>query len=463
MTQYIKKLPAVFQTVTEKKFFDATFDQVFSKKDSDLLYGFIGQRVPGYYNPVSDFYLPEPSKDRTWWQLEPTVYSKNVDGTRSNIFFYDDLLRKIDYHGGNTLNQDRLFESEFYSWAPPIDYDMFMNYHNYYWVESGLVQIQITGVLASDVIGKSSYITPETASPANLKLTTGMNVLFVDDTEYTYPVVIENIGGKTGIRLVPHYPDYTTGAILEFLPWDGVIQLPSGRIIRNTNWDILTWDVQPQPGNGDYITIERGSVDRNAWSRTNKWVHIDAISATMQATGTPFPNNASRALRPIIQFSADIKLYKSGDRFKSEVKYLFRDYSLGLPVLLSSLQGKTQTEINTSLQANITDGDLVIFSNDTTLNSGISTNELIFEAKIDLTTDIVTFTQKERALSGDIVFVTGNAIYNGASRGQTLYFEDKVWKHVENEKTRSNQPPLFQLYDHNGIPLDDPIDRKSVV
>ena len=54
MTSYIKKLPAVFQTITEKKFFDATVDQVFSKKDSDQIFGYLGRRVPGLYNPVND-------------------------------------------------------------------------------------------------------------------------------------------------------------------------------------------------------------------------------------------------------------------------------------------------------------------------------------------------------------------------------------------------------------------------
>ena len=131
MTKYIQKLPAVFQTATEKKFFDATFDQVFSKKDSDLVYGYLGRRLPGEYDPVNDFYVPEPTKNRTWWQLEATSLAYNADGTKSNIFFYDDLLNHINYYGGNTLNQDRLFQSEYYSWSPPIDPDMFTNYQNY--------------------------------------------------------------------------------------------------------------------------------------------------------------------------------------------------------------------------------------------------------------------------------------------------------------------------------------------
>ena len=170
MTQYIKRLPPVFQTVTEKKFFDATIDQVFSKKDSDLLAGYLGRRNPGNYNPITDFYLPEPSKNRTWWQLEATAFARNADATKTNVFFYDDLLEHIEQYGGNTLNQDRLFESEYYSFGPPIDYDMFVNYQNYYWVGQGLSPIEITGVTYADIVGQASYTTPLTATPPGFTL-----------------------------------------------------------------------------------------------------------------------------------------------------------------------------------------------------------------------------------------------------------------------------------------------------
>jgi len=235
MTQYIDKLPAVFQTVTEKKFFDATFDQVLSKKDSDLLSGFIGRRDPGSYNPITDFYLPEPSKDRTWWQLEATAYAREADSTKSNLFFYDDLLNAIEYYGGNTLNQDRLFESEYYSFGPPIDYDMFINYQNYYWVEQGLPTIEISGVQGADIIGQSSYTTPATATPANFTLSTGMTISLLDDPLYTEPHVVENFGDCNGIGLIPRFTDVTAGTIFEFLPWDGASELSTGRIIKNEN------------------------------------------------------------------------------------------------------------------------------------------------------------------------------------------------------------------------------------
>ncbi len=460
MTSYIKKLPAIFQTVTEKKFFDATVDQVFSKKDSDLLYGYIGQRIPGQYNPVNDFYLPEPSKDRTWWQLEATAFSRNADSTKSNIFFYDDLLNRINYYGGNTLNQDRLFESEYYSWAPPIDFDMFINYQNYYWVEAGLVTIQITGVMYSDIVGQSSYTTPSTATPANLTLTTGMNIFLSSDPAWQQPLTVENIGGCAvtpmvnniptgGIRLIPQFPDYTAGTILEYLPWDGTIQLTSGRTISNPNWDTSTWDVQPQPGNGDYITIERGSIDGNAWSRTNKWFHINAINATVQATGTPFPLSATRALRPIIQFSADLVLFDSGTNFKSDITFGFRDNAAGNPLILVSVDGLMRDTAETILGVPLVDGETVIFMND------IATNHSIYKINIDQITSVVTFSVISTVVNEDIVFAVDNAAYDGVQRGQTWYLKSGVWTRAAYDKVANNQPPMFQLYDHNSVPLND--------
>lgn len=488
MASIIKKLPAVFNTPTEKSFFNATFDQVFSKKDSDLISGYIGRRDPGLYNPITDFYVPEPDKNRTWWQLEATTFALNSDGTKSNIFFYDDLLNRIDYYGGNTLNQDRLFESDYYSWAPPIDYDMFINYYNYYWVEHGLVTINITGIsdlqIDAFIVGQSEFNTSSIAGalPNNLEFTTGIKVQFVGSVEYPDPMTIENIGSDIGIRLVSPALEYIAGTIFEFLPWDGTIQLSTGRNIVNTNWDIMTWDTEPQPGNADYITIERGAIDRNAWSRTNSWYHIDAIKETVITTGTAWPITATRALRPIIQFSADLILYDSGTQFKSDITYGFRDDASGNPLLLSNYQGELRHTINTNLGIEITDGDVIVFMNDvgstydfipwdgTLLNGNwdilswvvkpsspnIIVNQQLFKISIDLITDIVTFIPYlTTVINGDIVFANDDSPYDGTQQGQTWYFNIDSWLHAENDKVSINQPPLFQLYDHKNTPLDD--------
>lgn len=454
MTQYIKKLPAVFQTVTEKKFFDATFDQVFSKKDSDLLSGYIGRRTPGSYNPITDFYLPEPSKNRTWWQLEPTAYARNTNNEKTNVFFYEDLLENIEYYGGNTLNQDRLFESQYYSFGPPIDYDMFTNYQNYYWIEQGLPVISISGVLASEIIGQTSFTTGPTDSPPNLTLTTGMTISLLDDPAYLDPHLVENFGNCTGIGLVQKFSDFTAGALFEFLPWDGTIELSTGRVIQNQFWDANTWEVQAQPGNGDYITIERGAMDQNAWSRTNKWFHIETINQSLVVTGSAFPVNATRALRPIIQFVADIPLYNSGTQFRETISYGLRNNLSGQPITLAQFQGQAIAAINLNYNIELMDGDLVCWFND------VLSQNYIYVTSIDVF-GIATFTEwtsiATPVLEGDIVLVTEDGPNNSAQRGETWYYEAGVWQQAFNEKITVNQPPLFQLLDHNGVELDDAI------
>lgn len=513
MTQYIQKLPAVFQTTTEKKFFDATFDQVFSKKDSDYLSGFIGRRDPGLYDPINDFYLPEPNKDRTWWQLEATTFARNTDGTKTNILFYDDLLNRINYYGGNTLNQDRLFESEYYSWAPPIDYDMFMNYYNYYWVDHGLTTITIVGISDVDVstliIGKPAFnitqvpgarvkrpwlypedwasnpsFNPDDYDLLSLQFTTGIKVQFEGSINYPSAMTVENMGGTSGIQFIPIYVDYMPGSTFEFIPWDGAIHLANGRTITDTDWDIITWDTEPQPGNADYITIERGCIDRNAWSRTNSWYHIDAITSTINATGITFPVTASRALRPIIQFSADLVLYKSGTQFKTNIQFGFRDDKRGTPLKLLDFQGELRHTINTQLGIELTNGQLVVFMNDSgpmyefepwdgyILNDKwdilpwvvspndptFIVNQHIFAVQINADTDMVSFVPFSTIVeNGDITFATEDAPFDGAQRGETWYYENGVWLHAVNDKVGVNQPPLFQLYDHNHIALDDVI------
>ncbi len=480
MTQYVNKLPAVFQTVTERKFFDATFDQVLSKKDSDYLAGFLGRRNPGTYNPITDFYLPEPSKNRTWWQLEPTAFARNPDTSKTNVFFYEDLLDNIEYYGGNTLNQDRLFNSEYYSFGPPIDYDMFINYYDYYWIDQRLPVITITGVMASDIIGESFYITPPEATPANFKISSGMSIILADDPDYQEPHVVENFGGCDGIGLVEYFTDTTAGAQFEFLPWDGSITLSNGRTINNLFWDAITWDTQYQPSTGDYITIERGSLNNNAWSRTNKWFHIDTIKAVIAQTGTSFPQAATRALRPIIQFNANLDLYNSGTTFRSIIDYGFGNVD-DVPITLVGEQGRLLSAINTEYGTSLSEGDLVVFFNDETEldvnefpwdlfdwddiswdNDILFTtviNEYIFEVfvnpdgTVNFTPVISNWTTP--VLDGEIVIVKEDGPGTSAQAGQTWYYENSQWQKAFNDKVSLNQPPLFQLYDHEGIQLDD--------
>ena len=165
----IHKLPAVFQTITEEKFFNATIDQVFSKKSSRRLTGFIGRRVSGKYDPLNDFYIPEFNKSRTHYQLEPTAVSRDPETLeKTNVFFYQDLIDKLRSLGGEVGNHDRLFEGDLYSYSPPIDADMFLNFSSYIWLPSGIPPVVIgtiegglsvrPGIDDDDVVGSAGTL-----------------------------------------------------------------------------------------------------------------------------------------------------------------------------------------------------------------------------------------------------------------------------------------------------------------
>ena len=452
---FIKKLPPILQTKTNKKFFQATFDQMFSKKDSTYLSGYLGRREGGNFDPIKDFYIPEPTKNRTRWQLEPTSVAYDANNNKTNILFYEDLLSYINYYGGNTFNQGRLFDSEYYTFAPPIDYDMFINYQNYYWIPDGLPVITITGVTSADIIGKSSFTTPSTATPANLTLSSGMTIEIPGDPICSTPMIIENIGGCTGIRLAHLSKNYTVGDTYDFLPWDGITK-GTNVTLDNTKWDSTNWEIKYNTASADYVTMERGSLDQNIWSSTNRWYHIDVINAVVEQTEV-YPNNIYRGLRPIIQFVADMVLYNSGTQFKDNISYGFLNSSNGNPILMSDVNNASIWDINTLLGITFSDGEIILFANDPDNKTQLY--------KVNITNNIITLTQYGSSIiNGDIIFVVSSTnilgVDNSITAGDTWYYDGTKWKESTNnkEKINNNVPtPLFQLYDINGIPLNDPI------
>ena len=75
---FISLLPTYLQTRENSKIFDVTFQQLFSKEQSSTLRGYIGEKPASYYDFASDYYISELSKDRTNYQLEPTLISEDT-------------------------------------------------------------------------------------------------------------------------------------------------------------------------------------------------------------------------------------------------------------------------------------------------------------------------------------------------------------------------------------------------
>lgn len=172
----INFLPEIFKTETNKKFLNATLDQLISEPELTRLNGFVGRKFSSTFLPSKN-YVAEAIDNRRNYQFEPAVVVKNASNRLDLYTDYQDLIDKIKYYGGNVDNHDRLFASEYYRYDPHIDLDKFVNYNQYYWLPDGPAAVTVSaGVPAvpktfTITRGTGSYTTNQTANIANPDLT----------------------------------------------------------------------------------------------------------------------------------------------------------------------------------------------------------------------------------------------------------------------------------------------------
>jgi hypothetical protein len=141
-------LPEIFQTPVNTQFLNATLDQLIQEPQYKQTQGFVGQKVGPGVN-ANDNYVIEPTKVRNDYQLEPGVISLNpTTGKIDDAITYPGMLDALSTQGGIVNQQDRLFESEYYSWDPFVDFDKYSNYSQYYWLPNGpdLVTVAPTSI-----------------------------------------------------------------------------------------------------------------------------------------------------------------------------------------------------------------------------------------------------------------------------------------------------------------------------
>ena len=151
-TRSVDFLPEIFRTPVNKQFLAATLDQMVQEPKFKKTQGFIGRTVGPGVNP-NDKYVVEPSEVRQEYQLEPGVVSLVPDTkTIKNVITYPGMNDAIGFQGGNENRADQLYNSEYYTWDPFVDYDSFINFSQYFWLPSGpdTVDVVALGVPTND-------------------------------------------------------------------------------------------------------------------------------------------------------------------------------------------------------------------------------------------------------------------------------------------------------------------------
>ena len=435
--QSINFLPSYLQTDKNTKFLSSTLDQLIQPAQLERIDGFIGSKITPTYSS-SDNYISEGSNLRDAYALNPALVVSDINSTVQDVVALDDLINEIAVKGGINNNLDRLLRSDFYSYDPHIDWDKLINYQEYYWLVSGPAPILITNdsiTVETDVIGQPTFTTM--IGTATVTLSNGMIVGFsganVSDTYVDKYYFVEGVGNSI---VLLDYRDFLNA---------GSISSIFNETFDGDNFDSYPFDSGTSlPITPDYITINRASRDLNPWTRYNRWVHVDVITATAAALGQqPVYPSSQRATRPIIEFKPNLKLYNFGKTAVNNVDYIDNVTTDAF----KTVEGTAgfYVDVNPNSPVQLEHGNRVIFNADTDpLVRG-----KIWEVRFDLLGNklkLGLFPTDDHTPSE---FASVSIVKGYKYANSSWWFNGTEWVYAQ-QHTKVNQPPLFDLFDDQG-------------
>jgi hypothetical protein len=307
-----------------------------------------------------------------------------------------------------------------------------------------LNQDQSDTIFIDDIIGQKNY-----TSPNGVVFTNGLKVVFRGDVEpasyANNEYYVEGVGTAIQLLAVSEFVTPETYTQSSTVPYDS---LP---------YDVGGYDATLNaPLVPDYITINRASPDLNPWTRSNRWFHIDVINASAQYNNTvPAPDNQARARRPILEFRAGTKLFDFGTQGKQAVNIV--DFSV--TDALSTINGTTGYSID---GYNLITGSRIIFAADTDPQVRNKIYEVEFIVPDTVPPLIAQPIINLVPASDATVLINQTTVCLGGStqQGKSFYFDGVEWLPAQS-KNSVNQPPLFDVYDQDGVSFGDPVKYSS--
>ena len=214
-------LPEAFRTPANQKFLNATLDQLVTQPDLRNINGYVGRKFAPTFKST-DNYVPEPTAQRQNYQLEPSIVVKNPKTNNVDFFSsYIDLVNQVGYSGGFNNNHDRLFKSEYYSYDGLFDFDKFVNFTQYYWLENGPGAVLVYGseipaqqtfiVTRNPATGTYNFSTTDGVENPVLRLGYGGTYQFVVN-QPGFPFWIQTAPGVSGVQ--PNQPNISSRNVL---------------------------------------------------------------------------------------------------------------------------------------------------------------------------------------------------------------------------------------------------------
>ena len=290
----------------------------------------------------------------------------------------------------------------------------------------------------SEILGKKQY-----TSPNGVVFTNGMKVTFrgttVPSSYENNSYYVEGVGTAITLSAVSDFITPETYTQSATIPFD------------STSFDTGNFDgTLNAPLYPDYLTINRASIDLNPWTRSNRWFHISVIEASATYNNTvPIIDNLQRGQRPILEFRAGTRLFDFGTQGKQPVNIIdFQETDA-----LSNINGTTGYSIDGYTLIN---GSRIIFAADTDpqVRNKIYEVELISPDTVPplIAEPIINLVP---AADATVVFDQTVVCLSGITQQGLSYWFDGVNWISSQQKTKTNQAPLFNLYDADGYSFAD--------
>ena len=539
-------IPRFYRTDSNKKFIQATLDQLMQPGVVKKLNGYIG-RQNAKSSSGKDIFVSTVDTTRQNYQLEPSLVVKDELGNVDFYKDYIDYINQLGVLGAKVDNHERLNRQEFYSWNPHIDWDKFVNFQQYYWLPYGPTPIDIYGqtreisstytVTVEDQGDSKEYLfTPNglTRNPV-IKLYRGQTYYFEinslgepfsiktaktigaddrytwgDDTsfavesgtiKFTVPLtapnilfyVSENDADIGNIFKIYNIKDNTEIDVEAEIVGKKTYTLSDGTLLSNGMKLRFRGEVTPSKyandlfyvegvgdkisliaerdleiissfsstinvlfddspfdrssfetansyaGKNDYIVINRASKDRNPWTRYNRWFHKDVIETSAALNNQIAElDQTARAVRPIIEFEAGLKLFNYGLEAIVDVD-LFDTVTTDA---FSFVEGELSYAIDTIPLIN---GHRVVFAADTDI---LVRNKIYRVEFIEVTPPSEARRRQIRLVeeSSPVIYQSALIKYGRTKQGSTYWYNGSEWI-LGQTKTTLNQAPLFDLLD----------------
>ena len=386
---------------------------------------------------------------------DPEIFGeiRLLDQTNSNTLYVDEIVGRKDYTAPNGVKFTNGLKVRFTGDVVPTSYASGSTTFSCSQTEAGTNYI--TSAASTDLyVGQAVVFVSPTLGGLVPGTTYYVRSIAANGTKFTVSatqysntaVTLANGTGTMNSIAISNREYYVAGVgtAIELLP---VTDFVTPELYVQ---DADAGTVVIEPTDLDYLTIDRASKDLNAWTRSNRWFHVDVINATASYNNTTavFDNNY-RAKRPIIQFRPGIRLWNMGTQGKAPVDIVdFEETDA-----FSNIEGSTSYSVD---GYTFVEGTRVIFAadEDSAVRNKIYVVSFVTPDTVPplIAQPIIVLTL---AQDGDVLIDQSVVCINGTDlAGLTFWYDGINWIQAQ-QKTAVQQAPLYNIYDVDGVSFGD--------